>query len=910
MNEENNGNQYNDIEEIEDNSEIEKKEVEDAINDGTNLAKNVATGNAAGAIKDTAKLAMNKKVRKKIIIHSISKIIIPFSIIIFLAASILGIFNAVGDIVQSIIEGVSDFFNVDESDGSINISNDQIDAIIKAIEDLGVSAEDLKLLGDYTESATEEEKQEALRKYIRKFYEAQVVTETLNYYHKESTDTKTYGAVYVYRATGEYVDETNVRKELTYISYDKMTEMQLKNNTAALNYFSIDPSGNLVIAGKVQTIVEKGSNINSLSKESDITIVNLRSINYKSAIAQYTTQMNFLLYLTMISQNPEFVAALTDLIKDSRLEITVMDDVSTNVNINTKTYTQHRKWTETQTVGSGETQREETVQRRSSTNVTDITKTTTITTSPSVKLTYVKTWFCEQRITYKKKIDGPNLSSTTNTYPDEPEPSGDGSWKTNQVEKIDVTITNEKYEELVREDVKFILGERGDAERYKNGQIPEPTFIGLMETKFRIPYSTREEEAGSNLVSGAEMLFYLLQKDSKLENMEQIMRYALYLYSGKDYGVTSLDGSIFEIGDFITAGGGGSSSSLLKEYIREWENSGGAPTNADGTKYIIEDDGAGNLVVGYGVDIYNGGFANLFIEAGYTLEIGAEVDVDFVDNLEQQEIDSNISSVKSITSGLNLKEYQIHALVSRAYNCGVAGALTTTRGSPAMNFVNSYKTYWKETDDQFEQKNNNANFSHSLYTQYMSKPVTASGNYMAGLERRRKSEWTLFQTGYYDVLGKWYEEGGSIVECAREIHQYMEQNSYTYCVYGTNSLEECSKYGKSHGLNNTFEESKNGYHNVCCATYVKWVLQEAGYLGVNEGSNSANELSNILAQKGWTLITDESQLKPGDILSYSGHVEIYAGDGKVYNAGSGNAIRNASPSYMSGNFEKAYRAPN
>lgn len=76
------------------------------------------------------------------------------------------------------------------------------------------------------------------------------------------------------------------------------------------------------------------------------------------------------------------------------------------------------------------------------------------------------------------------------------------------------------------------------------------------------------------------------------------------------------------------------------------------------------------------------------------------------------------------------------------------------------------------------------------------------------------------------------------------------------------------------------------------------------------GSDGANALSNILAQKGWILITEESQLKPGDILSYNGHVEIYAGDGKVYNAGSGAAIRNASPSNMSGKFEKAYRAPN
>ena len=73
---------------------------------------------------------------------------------------------------------------------------------------------------------------------------------------------------------------------------------------------------------------------------------------------------------------------------------------------------------------------------------------------------------------------------------------------------------------------------------------------------------------------------------------------------------------------------------------------------------------------------------------------------------------------------------------------------------------------------------------------------------------------------------------------------------------------------------------------------------------------SRNGLSNILAQKGWILITDESELKPGDILSYNGHVEIYAGDGKIYNAGSGDAIRDAAPSNVYRGFEKAYRAPN
>ena len=885
--------------------EEEIKKTQSAIKDSASLAKNVATGNILGTAKDAIKVTKNKKLRNKMIKGAIMKILVPILIVVLLASAVFVIMDIVASTVQEIIDGIDGFFDIDPTDGSINISNDEIDAIIEAIENLGISVEDLGLLGDFEESATEKQKKEQMRIYIRKFYEAQVVTETLNYYHKKSTPTKTYGAVYVYRANGDTTDDQYRKTNLTFEKYNKMKQWQQDNDTQALSHFSIDDSGNLVVAGMSMTQEE--------GKE-PIRTITLRSINYKSAISKYTTKMNFLVYLTLISHNPEFVSALVDLIKDSRIEITIMDNVTTNVETKIYKYTEHNRKEYTREDDQGN----EFKYYNDSMPETKEEKTTitTITTNPTAKITYVKTWFCEQKITYRKTEKAPTNSDYTLTgedtdYLEDEEPitgNNTGSWKTDQSEKHENSYTESLYEEAVRGDVKFILGQRGDSERYKNGEIDEPTFIGLMETKFRIPYTTREEEAGSNLVSGAEMLFGLLQKDPNLEHMEQIMRYALYLYTGNDYGVTSLDGSIFEIGDF-TSVGGSSGGQLLKEYIRHFEHSVTPPTSSDGKRYIIEKGAAGEPVVGYGIDINS--HMDLFVQAGYPINIGGEVDKEFVDAIEDQIRESYYNQVKDITSGLNLQEYQLHALTSRAYNCGVAGALTTTRGSPALNFVDSYNNYWdEEKDNQFEDKNNNANFAHSLFIQYMSKPNTSGGNYLAGLEKRRKSEWTLFQTGYYDVLDKWYEDGGNIIQCAEEIHKYMEDNNYTYCVYGRNPYEECSKYGKKHGLNSTFEESKTGYHNTCCATYVKWVLQEAGYLSSSEGSDSANGLSNILAQKGWILITDESELKPGDILSYNGHVEIYAGDGKIYNAGSGDAIRDAAPSNVYRGFEKAYRAPN
>ena len=48
---------------------------------------------------------------------------------------------------------------------------------------------------------------------------------------------------------------------------------------------------------------------------------------------------------------------------------------------------------------------------------------------------------------------------------------------------------------------------------------------------------------------------------------------------------------------------------------------------------------------------------------------------------------------------------------------------------------------------------------------------------------------------------------------------------------------------------------------------------------------------------GWEVISKD-KVEPGDILCYSGHVEIYAGNGRVYNMGSNNAINSEGTSEL------------
>ncbi len=690
-------------------------------------------------------------------------------------------------------------------------------------------------------------------------------------------------------APGETVETSSIESKvmnMKYLPLEEFNALKEKSVGEAIKYFSLNEDNKLVTL--------------SWGKKGDGTVEIKENppMDFRTALQKYTMPYEYLLYYYFDTAGYRgFSEKLADIVINSEIVIALQDNVTT-----THTVVENQQSVQVSSnAPSGAAEDWHTVGTKSD----EITENC----STKIDITYIETWCVKvyKDNSYSKKVL--NMGN-----------------KDEIIVNVPGKVTENNGTTTLSQETVIESGEKDTGRKDSDGNSIKYSYSILSRTStttdsIRNNYDTsgdtKVEEATDKYVNlyikenmnnrlKEEWFFDILENNEKTANLIDLTKYLMFLASNTDYGVTEFDfENIFKFENFNSVNTSGSQMGLLVEYIHYWEHSSPPPTNADGTKYIIENDGAGNPVVGYGVDIFNGPYTQEFITAGYPTHIGGEVDKEFVDNLEKREIESNINSVKSLTAGLNLTGYQLNALVSRAYNWS----------PPNAKFVNTYNSYWLETDDQFEAKNPNANFSHSLYTQYMAKPVTAKGyGYMPGLERRRKSEWTLFQTGYYDVLDKWHSEGGmggTIIECAKTIHEYMEANNYTYCVYGGNSYEECGSFGKSHGLNTTFEESMTGYHNTCCATYVSWVLQEAGYITAEEHTNSADAMTSLLLQKGFTVITDASQLQPGDILSYSGHVEIYAGDGTVYNAGSGNAIRSASPQTKSiSSMNMGLRAPN
>ncbi len=343
----------------------------------------------------------------------------------------------------------------------------------------------------------------------------------------------------------------------------------------------------------------------------------------------------------------------------------------------------------------------------------------------------------------------------------------------------------------------------------------------------------------------------------------------------------------------------GSGMSLLKEFIHAWEYVGTPPIQ-DG-KYVVYDDGKGHPTVGYGVDLYHCGHLQEFIDAGYGTSVGSLIDIEFVDNIEDIEIQSKQAIVAANTQGLDLTEYQIHALVCKAYNYWKS------------NFRECYDSYWnQERDDRLYGE---PDFSHPLYTNSMSLPVTSEGEVLRGLVLRRESEFRLFQTGHYyreGVIDKWWSKAasGDVLGGAELIHTQYENEQWFYYTSGGTLY-----------WNNIEASVNNPTHATCCATFVGAALYSAGIF-TEDQMNSFNynycPTSFDFYSNYGDIINSYDELEAGDIVFFDyqhdgklDHVEIYAGDNTWYGAGKTESIRKASPrndgNYWRGPFAKAVR---
>lgn len=161
----------------------------------------------------------------------------------------------------------------------------------------------------------------------------------------------------------------------------------------------------------------------------------------------------------------------------------------------------------------------------------------------------------------------------------------------------------------------------------------------------------------------------------------------------------------------------------------------------------------------------------------------------------------------------------------------------------------------------------------------------------------------IFYTNY-DYLGGTIvgepEGSDNMVDSAKEIHKYVRENGYSYAQAGIHLPNYKTK-------------------TIDCSSYVTWVILNTGYRSANfkEGMYQWTSSTFTSNKEGWYVVKDIKDAKAGDIICYSGHVEIYAGSMRnnkpvVYNCGGNDSIaakESSTSSHKTSKIKKILRVP-
>jgi len=787
------------------------------------------------------------------------------------------------------------------------------------------------------------------------------MTQALYGIAKGLTENQFYGTIQVHRMNINAKDKTKTDDTvLTYIDPQTFNDYIENNDLEALKFFTMDKYSNLIIATWSShqidySISPKAPADMVFPSEPETYSLYTKTIAYKAAVNKYTMPYEFLGDLLAITENPTFCRGVAALVFNSHIIITVEEELTETTTKDTREYTDTIKkyedilsYTITANGVPYSDQHSFNIKSDEEGDVyayiedpiiyTITSVSTTKANKYTIEITEADTW-----IAHYKKDYGDMKAVPKHTTEEKSDPGKFGEKETITETKLvnpyiqarigEITANllqqNPESTPSVYCSDRNVSAQKSlkraytgtittDTTEYKktDNPITTATIYAVDRTKsppeyqkFLKIYDSNKQVQGK--LEEDDWKDTLLKEDAATINFIDIIKYLLYQYDGKYREVKNLNSVLYEIsnGNDLTPVGEAGKIDSLKNFIHHWE--GKPKTNDDLTKYIVFDDGAGNLTVGWGIAI--NAHKDALIAGGADpsqFVLGGQIDISIVDNVENQILQEIIKKVQDTTNGLGLNDAQIAALVSRVYNCGSAGGLGVRNGK---NFVQAYTEYGNK---------------QPLYDNYMSMPITSNGKVMQGLVTRRLAEWRLFNEGFNVVTETpWYVPlnggtgdgtdqgwddqyngilGGDFLQNADRIYHYMRAHGYSYCLD--------SRLPGSFG-------SMASTPYTCCATYVSWVLYESGYTngwdGINRNWAPYGGVQTYCERQGFQKITSYSQIQPGDIVicNYGGHVQIYAGNGLWYSAGNNTAIKSNPIPYSQGNWARstfvcAYRVPN
>ena len=273
-----------------------KEDVQDA-KDAAKIGAKAATGNEVGAAKDAVQMAARKfadpkKMLKKVVLKAVRPIIIFAISIIIIATIFYGAATEASRLIKEALDDYKDTIASWVTPEGIKVDDKELDAFIYMLEKkYGISLADMGFGADYTDVKDDDEYKKAspsertrimARKYIKKFIEASLVTQTVN------THNIAKGAIAGGIEIERHDAETNRKSSLSYT--DSL-------GSGDYSHFTINSDGKVVFN----------------SKSSGQTTIDT------SAYEQYSIPIMYFIDLCLTTQNPKYVEAIADEIIEGNL---------------------------------------------------------------------------------------------------------------------------------------------------------------------------------------------------------------------------------------------------------------------------------------------------------------------------------------------------------------------------------------------------------------------------------------------------------------------------------------------------------------------------------------------------------------------------------------------------------------
>mgnify|MGYP005774090589 CR=1 FL=1 len=773
-------------------------------------------------------------------------------------------------------------------------------------------------------------------------------------------------------------------------------------------------------------------------------------INYQDMVSGYTMPFDYLWVFLVMTQDKEFVFDLADLVYNSEIEITVHDNLDVNTKVDTYNYTRREKVQTTNanvTVSYDGTSSSFSKTDGFTAQEYDTPCETTKTTIKKVNtldicLTKANVWIVDYERKYEYQGDqqgsaqGGDASSLANVDYGDPESisedrNGDGE-SFRQEKQAEYTSAGHQNVSSSLDgvscnvwhgvfDITETITTTVDTKMYTStpGEVKEKTDKNSDEENFVTVFlKDSSMQARTYIMDAPQWLFDMLEGNDSTKEMVDLTKYLLYKATGRSFGVTEFDFSIFypqelqEAGsdDYIVHTEKSSPEIVITDkdtLIKAFQGAKGAGTE-NLVEYVdaflkfqeeykvnavfaaavtINECGAGtNCQIGgnnwYSIKDGSGGWRSYSSPRGAIkdfFELIANGSYYFQDNKFTVSEIGMVYCEDADKPGGWIES--VKAYMTNMFNAVGIYPTSSESGSGVESFMSALEKYsqtvqsekrqWTYSNtnnsDTFNQaiKNDNRKVNCATTVIWALKDIgvleknqriymnLGTPRYINGAEKnikkyaqvinaKGKTAKALVETGELkrgDICGwsgithtnvyagnkQWYDSGhwdengvgsggkyfttfgpispktlnnkwkvktiirlnadsgGDFLAVAKRCHDYVRDNGFTYLQTP----------------HNTIPIDESGYKTIDCSSYVSWVCYEYGYKDFKGSQESSDSILSKAREHNW-IIKDASEAVAGDILQRSGHVEIYAGNGKAYNCGGPNSIKadisNSNPS--------------